>query len=52
MSISGVYKVPHSPTLGGGEVYQIYGEEFQVLKWGRTYGLLGRILSGKKGKGK
>ena len=32
---AGVYKVPHSPPLGGGEVYQIFGEEFQVVRRGR-----------------
>ena len=34
-SFSGVYKVPHSPPLGGGGSYQILGEEFQVVKRGR-----------------
>ena len=34
-SISGVYKVPHSPPLGGGEFIEFFEEEFQVVKRGR-----------------
>ena len=32
-----MYKVPHSPPLGGGEFIKSFGEEFQVVKRGREF---------------
>ena len=50
---TGGYKVPYSPTPGGGEVYQIlWGRISSCGEGKRIQGLLGRISRVKKGKGK